>query len=69
VSRAVLWLLAGLAALAVLIVASAPELRGDIGGASGLVLVAFAAGIPGAVVLTVLALGRRGRHDPPSDGA
>lgn len=66
--RAVLWVLLGVALLVVALGATAPELLGDLRGASGLALVAFAAGIPGAVVLLVLAATRAGRHDQPGAG-
>ncbi len=63
-----LWVMAGVALLVVLLGLTAPELMGDLGGASSIVLLAFAAGIPGAVVLLVLAATRAGRHDQPGAG-
>lgn len=66
--RAVLWVVLGAVVLVIALGATAPELLGDLGGASGLALVAFAAGIPGAVVLLVLAATRKGRHDQPGAG-
>jgi hypothetical protein len=66
VARALLWVLAGFAVLAIAIVAVAPELlRADVGATSELVVIAAAAGIPGLVVLAVLAASRRRRSDEP----
>jgi type VI protein secretion system component VasK len=67
VSRALLWLLVGVAVLAIAVVAVAPELlRADVRATSELAVIAVAAGLPGAVVLAVIAWSRR-RHDP-ADG-
>lgn len=62
--RALLWLLAGFAALTIAVVAMAPELlRADVGATSELVVIAVAAGLPGLVVLAVIAASRRRRSD------
>ncbi len=62
--RALLWVLAGFAALAIAVVAMAPELlRADVGATSELVVIAAAAGLPGLVVLAVIAVSRRRRSD------
>ncbi len=62
--RALLWVLAGFAALAIAVVAMAPELlRADVGATSELVVIAAAAGLPGLVVLAVIAASRRRRSD------
>ena len=62
--RALLWVLAGFAVLAVAVVAMAPELlRADVGATSELLVIAAAAGLPGLVVLAVIAASRRRRSD------
>jgi uncharacterized membrane protein YhaH (DUF805 family) len=62
--RALLWVLAGFALLAIVVVAMAPELlRADVGATSELVVIAAAAGIPGLAVLVVIAASRRRRSD------
>lgn len=58
VLRAMLWLVGGLALLGLLMVLIAPELLGT-GVAGPLALVAFAAGIPGLLLLGVLIVRRR----------
>ncbi|MFA9443903.1 hypothetical protein [Egicoccus sp. AB-alg6-2] len=59
--RALSWLGAGVFALALLVVATAPELvGGDPAGVSGLLLVVLLAGVPGLAVIAVAALRRRG---------
>jgi hypothetical protein len=64
VGRALLWVLAGFALLAIAIVAMAPELlRADVGATSELLVIAVAAGIPGLLVLGVLAVSRRRADD------
>jgi hypothetical protein len=64
VGRALLWVLAGVAGLAIGVVAMAPELlRADVGATSELVVIAAAAGIPGLVVIAVIAATRHRRSD------
>jgi hypothetical protein len=68
VARALAWLLGGLVLLALVIVATAPELVTDLTTVGGLVLLASAAGIPGGLLLLALAIRRRGRPEqPPPD--
>jgi hypothetical protein len=68
VIRAVLWVLLGLGVLVLALVATAPELLADLGSAGGVAALAFGAAIPGALLLLVLAVGRKGRHDQPGAG-
>jgi hypothetical protein len=68
VIRAVLWVLFGLAVLALALVATAPELLADLRSAGGVAALAFGAALPGALLLLVLAVGRKGRHDQPGAG-
>jgi hypothetical protein len=64
VGRALLWVLAGFAALAIAVVAMAPELlRADLGATSELVVIAAAAGLPGLVVIAVIVATRRRRSN------
>lgn len=61
--RALLWLVAGLGLLALAMVAVAPELLTAAPGAGAeLVLLVFAAAVPGLIVLGVVALRRRREH-------
>jgi uncharacterized membrane protein len=65
VNRALLWLVAGLMVFAGLVLLTAPELLGaQQNQLAGLVGVAFVAGIPGIVIVLVLAAKR---HDPDPD--
>ncbi|MTV25238.1 hypothetical protein FTX61_07430 [Nitriliruptoraceae bacterium ZYF776] len=66
--RALTWVLGGLALLALLVVATAPELLADVRVAGGLASLAFAAAVPGLLLLGYLAVRRRGRHDQPGAG-
>ncbi len=59
-TRAVWWLLGGIALLGVLIVLLAPELLGDLRGLGSLGLVVIAAGLPGLLIVLVVA-SRRAR--------
>jgi hypothetical protein len=68
VIRAVLWVLLGLALLALALVATAPELLADLGSAGGVAALAFGAALPGALLLLVLVVARKGRHDQPGAG-
>lgn len=66
--RALWWLFGGIALLAVGVVATAPELLGDLRGLGSLALVVLAAGVPGlAAVLWIAARRRSGGSGPPSD--
>ncbi len=58
-----LWLLLGLVAVFIVMAGIAPELLGAPSAASGLALVAVAAGLPGLVVVVVL-FARRSRSAP-----
>ena len=61
-TRALWWLFGGLGLLVVVVVATAPELLGDLGGLGSLALVVVAAGLPGlAAVLWIAARRRPGR--------
>jgi Na+-driven multidrug efflux pump len=62
VNRAVAWLLGGLVAFVLLLVAIAPELLGDLGFAGGAVAITLAAVIPGLLVVALFASSRRGRR-------
>ena len=62
-SRAVLWLLLGLALAAIAMVAMVPGALGNLGDVSSVVAIVIAAGIPGLVVILVLAAKRRDAHD------
>ncbi len=66
--RAVLWVLLGLGLLALTLVVTAPELLADLGSAGGVATLAFGAAVPGALLLIVFAIGRKGRHDQPGAG-
>jgi hypothetical protein len=71
-TRALWWLFGGLGLLVVVVVATAPELLGDLGGLGSLVLVVVAAGLPGlAAVVWIAARRRPGRasDDDASDDA
>lgn len=71
-TRAVWWLLGGIALLAVVIVLLAPELLGDLRGLGSLALVVIAAGLPGLLIVLVVAARRRrarARGDLPEDRA
>ena len=61
--RAVWWLVGGLGLTALAVVLMAPELLGDLRGLGSVTLVATAAGIPGLVVVLVVAVRRR-RQEP-----
>ncbi len=66
--RQLLWLLAGLVALPLMLVATAPELvRADPSAAMGLLGVVLAAGIPGLLLLVVVAVRRRSNADSDGD--
>lgn len=54
-TRALRWLLGGLALLALGIVLLAPELLGDLGGLGSLMLLVLAAGLPGLAIVLVAA--------------
>jgi uncharacterized membrane protein len=65
VSRALLWLVAGLLVFVGLVVLTAPELLGaQESQLAGLVGVAVVAGIPGIIIVLVLVAKR---HDPDPD--
>jgi Na+/proline symporter len=71
-TRAVWWLLGGIVLLAVVIVLLAPELLGDLRGLGSLALVVIAAGLPGLLIVLVVAARRRrarARGDLPDDRA
>lgn len=62
--RALLWLLAGVVSLAVIVIAIAPEvLLADALATSELAGVVLAAGLPGLMLLAVVAVARRRTHD------
>ena len=68
--RAVWWLVGGLGLLALMIILLAPELLGDLTGLGGLFLVVIAGGLPGLLIVLVVASRRRGAPDdetPSSD--
>lgn len=80
--RALLWVAAGLLVLVLGMLATAPELLGDVSLAGSLVVLAFAAVLPGTVALVVAGAARRRRtraeevaaaasptSDPTDDGS
>ncbi|MEX0953113.1 MAG: hypothetical protein WDZ26_04715 [Nitriliruptoraceae bacterium] len=70
--RQLLWLLAGLVMLPVLLLATAPELIGaDLSAAVSLLGIVLAAGVPGLILLGVVAVRRRRASSlaSASDGA
>jgi hypothetical protein len=71
VTRALSWLVGGLMVFAALVVLTAPELGGaDEGQLGGLLTVAVIAGVPGLLLLVVLAVRRhRDPDDPHRDDA
>lgn len=62
-SRAFLWLCGGLAALGLLVVAITPQLLADLPTLGGVLGPVLAAGVPGLLVVVVVATRRRGRPD------
>ena len=67
-TRALWWLFGGLVLLVLIVVATAPELLGDLGGLGSLVLVVVAAGVPGlAAVLWIAARRRAASSDTSAD--
>jgi Flp pilus assembly protein TadB len=67
-TRALWWLFGGFALLVVGVLATAPELLGDVGGLGSLALVVVAAGAPGlAIVLWIAARRRASGSAEPDD--
>ncbi|MFA9431579.1 hypothetical protein [Egicoccus sp. AB-alg2] len=69
--RALLWLGAGVLALVVLVLVTAPELVGaDLSGVAGLLGIVLLAGVPGVLLIGWLAArrARRGDHTTPDPG-
>jgi hypothetical protein len=58
-TRALWWLFGGMALLVLVVVATAPELLGDLGGLGSLALVVVAAGAPGLAAILWIAARRR----------
>jgi threonine/homoserine/homoserine lactone efflux protein len=68
-TRAVLWLVLGLALAVVAMVAMVPGALGNLREVSGMVAVVMAAGVPGLALLLFLAVKRRNAGDEEAEKA